>query len=238
MPPLASARASPALWLGLAVAACLLLPTAGAEITGEVRYELASPEEAEIEGTLNLTGEAASDLRERVDRDDDGEVGSLEAAGARSVLDERLQGETDAYTLDGANYTNEEVRVSTEGLKGPVEANTTLRLDVTIRAQTRTGSAPHVFAIHGPPTDLADDAEVTHVVVAPEGYRVAEAEGFAEVETCAARTDPGVMNASLELEAHEGACSRPNAMPAGGAAVVGTAIVAALAASRAGRRKA
>lgn len=206
---------------------------AGAAVEGEVRYDLVEPGETEIEADLELTGEEARELRDRVDRDDSGDVGALEAAGARSVLADRLEGPTETYTMDGNAYENDDASVDTDGLAGPVDSRAPLALAIEAEARVEPGSAPHVFAVHGLPGNLTDDANLTYVVNAPEGYAIADAEGFATVEACVARSEPGVDEASVELEARAEACERPVPAPGVGVAL---AIAAAAVVARGGRR--
>lgn len=217
--------------LVLAAVALVLVPSAGAGIAGEISYRLASVEEVDVEASLELTGEVAGDLRERADDDGDGEVSSLEAAGAEIVLDGRLEGETGAYTLDGNRYTNERVSVGSDGLAGPVDQDAGLELEITAEARASAGQRPHTFAVHGLPVELTETDEVVHEVRVPGGHRIAEAEGFALVEDCNARTEPGQANASLAFEAREGACERP--VPTGGSLpALLAALVAAFSVSR------
>lgn len=208
-------------------------PSAGAAVEGEVRYDLVELGEARIEAEVELTGEEARDLRDRADRDDSGDVGSLEAAGARGVIAERLEGPTEAYTMDGNAYENDDAGVDTEGLAGSVNASSPVSLVIEAEASVAPGSAPHTFAVHGLPGNLTDDPTVAYVVQTPEGYAIADAEGFATVEACEARSEPGVDEASVELEAQADACDRPAPAPGLG---VGLALAAAAVAARGGRR--
>lgn len=206
-----------------------LTPSAAAAIEGEVRVDLYALDEAGIEADLTLTDTEAEELRQRADHDDDGEVGSLEVAGAERALGDRFEGETEAYTLDGNSYRIGGASVDTEDLRG--EVNRSLPVAMTIEAEARVspGSAPHTFAIDGFPAGVPGETAVAHVVTAPGGYGVAETEGFAEEDTCQARTAPGTERASLELETGE-ACSQQT--PLGPAAGLLAGVAAAVSASR------
>ena len=208
-------------WLlaaGLAVTALVLIaPHAGAGVEGNASYDLTSLSEADIEAELVLTGEEADRLRERADHDDDGQVSTLEAAGARTVIDDRLQGPTEAYELDGTGYTNEAVSVSTDELSGPVDAEVPVQLDLQIEATADPDQAPHTFAVHGLPGNLTESSALTVAVHAPEGYVVAASEGFETMDPCRAEKPPAIDEAHLELEASSGDCSRP--IPAASAAM-------------------
>lgn len=193
--------------LGL-LAILAVSPSAGAAVEGEVRYDLGAPGEMRIEAEVTLTGEEAHDLRERVDRDDSGDVGALEAAGARSVLADRLEGPTEAYAIDGNGYENEDASVSTDGLEGSVNETSPLALTIEAEAHAATGEAPHTFVVHGLPANLTDDANLTYVVLAPEGYAIADTHGFATVDACQARSEPGVDEARVELVAQADGCER------------------------------
>lgn len=223
--------ASPSLTLALAsvglLALLALAPSAGAEVEGEIGFDLVSLDEAEIEATLNLTGEEAHALRERADHDDDGHVSALEAAGARMVIDDRLEGPTEAYTLDDEGYENTAASVSTDGLEGPVDANETLRVEASIdaEAQARAPQAPHVFAVHGPPGNLTDEATLSVAVHAPEGYVIAEADGLEASDECRAHSSSSTGEARVQLVPEDEACPRP--VPAAGLAVALAGLAAA-----------
>lgn len=153
-------------------------------------------------------------------------MGALEAAGARQLLGEQLEGQTEAYTLDGTSYTIDEASVDTGRLAGHVDQAGPVGLTVGADASASAGSAPHTFAIHGLLTGISGETAVAHTVVPPEGYRLADEQGFAEHEDCQARTQPGTENASLELEARESACPQGTAGPGAGLALAGCLIAA------------
>lgn len=227
MPPCASARRI-ALGLALVGLALACLPTASAAVEGEVRFTMTSLEEATIEATLDLTGAQAEQVRDRADHDGDGEVGALEEAGAEQVLGDRLEGESDAYALDGTAYTVEAAGVDAEDLRGAVNRSSPVTLHVEAEARTRPGSAPHVFELDGLLAGVDGESKVAHAVTVPEGYRVGETTGIAEDDGCTARTEPGTTNASVELRRADGACPQGIAAPGLGVAIVAIAAVALL----------
>lgn len=193
-----------------ALAALALLGLASpaqAAIEGEVHVDLLSLEEATLEADLELTDEQADELRARADRDDDGEVGSLEAAGAGEVLADRFEGETEAYALDGNPYTVEGASVDTEDLQGDTNRSVPVGLTVEAEAHVSPGSAPHTFAVDGLLAGVSGETLVAHTVRAPGGYEIGDTDGFAQEGDCRASTDPGTEQASLTFETGD-ACSR------------------------------
>lgn len=217
--------------LACTVALLLAVPTAAAGIEGEVRFDLTSLEEAQVQAELNLTGAEADELRERADRDDDGEVGALEAAGAEEVLGDRFEGETEAYRLDGNAYEISSAGVDVDGLEGPTDRETPVALDVEAEASASAGSAPHTFAVRGQLTDVSGETAVAHTVLAPDGYRIAETDGFAQREDCRAHAGAGTENATATFERADDGCS--NGIPAPGfAAAVAGLVLASLATRR------
>lgn len=232
MPPRASARRI-VLGLALLLLAGACLPTASAAVEGEVRFTMTSLEEAGIEATLELIGAQAEDVRQRADHDGDGEVGALEEAGAEQVLGDRLEGDTDAYALDGTPYTVEAAGVDAEDLRGPANRSTPVTLHVEAEAQASPGEAPHTFELDGLLAGVDGESKVAHAVTVPEGYRVGETTGIAEDDGCTARTEPGTTNASVELSPADGAC--PQGIPAPGLGVAITAVAAVALVSRRAR---
>lgn len=214
------------------LASAVLVPGARAGVEGEVRFDLVGLEEAEIDARLTLDGEAAQRLREQVDDDGDGEVGELEAAGAGSVIVERVKGPTEAYTLDGHAYENALTTVRTDGLAGPANRTSPVTVELAPDARAEAGQPPHVFAVHGAPASLPGDAELAYTVRAPEGYVLADADGFVLEDACHARSPPGEANASVRLVPKAEACDRPIPAPGAGALAV-LAAAAALAERRA-----
>lgn len=226
MPPRVMARRL-ALLAALAALAAASLPTASAAVEGEIRVTMTSMSEADIQATLDLTGEQADELRARADHDGDGEVGALEEAGAEVALGDRFEGATGAYTLDGSPYTVHAAGVDAEGLRGPADTTSAITLHVDARATTNPGSGPHVFEISGPPSSLSGDTRLVHAVTVAQSHRVGETEGFAGDDGCRAWTAPGASNASVELVYDRGAC--PQGVPApGGAAVIGAVLLVAV----------
>lgn len=218
------------LTLGAALLGLLALvavsPDAAASVEGTVGFDLVALDEAEIEATVNLTGEQAREIRELADHDDDGEVSALEAAGARTVIDDRLQGPTEAYTLDGNGYENTQASVSTEGLKGPVDRDATVTVDISLEAETQAGAqAPHTFAVHGLPGNLTEDASLALAVQAPEGFVIAEADGLEPADECRATSSSSTGEARVRLVPEDEACPRPVPGPGLGLALAGLAIV-------------
>lgn len=212
--------------LALLALAAASLPTASAAVGGEIRVTMTSMSQAEIQATLDVTGEQADELRERADDDGDGEIDAVEETGAEMALGDRFEGPTGAYTLDGSPYTVHAAGVDAEGLRGPAEATSAVTLHVDARATTSPGSAPHVFEVSGPPSSLSGDTRLVHAVTVAQSHRVGETEGFAGDDGCRAWTAPGASNASVELAYDRGACPQGVAGP-GAAAAIGAALVVA-----------
>lgn len=220
------------LGLILLAGALLVLPSAQAGITGEAVYDLVSLEEAEIDVELELTGSTASQLRALADDDEDGQVSSLEAAGAEVVIGDRLEGPTDAYTLDGAAYTIERTSVAIDGLKGPVDNRDSLAVDLGLEASVQPGQGPHLFAVHGVPVDLGEDPRLSHRVLSPPDHVIVHAEGLSGEDPCQRASQPGTRNLTVELEAAQGECPRPIPAPSLASLLLGAGLAARLLATR------
>lgn len=223
--------------LALAAAGSLIaLPSAAAQLGGHLTYDLESLEEMRIEGPVNATGELAFELRNRTDRDDDGEVGALEAAGAAMAIEDELEGPAEGTRLDGETYTFEDVDVGIEGLEGPVDDRSPVEIDVEVEARVEPASgSSHVLELAEPFESLASEARIGVDLRAPEGYAIVDAEGLQAVSECHARSPPGPVRANVTLEARSEAC--PDAVPGLGAAGAALAVLAAGLATALNRRR-
>lgn len=211
-------------------------PAAGAQLEGSLTYDLESLEELGIEGQVTASGELAAELRNRTDRDDDGEVGVLEAAGAETVLADDLEGPTNATRVDGRASTVEDADVDLEGLAGPTDSRAPIDVDLELEVRVQPGAGPtHRLALSDPLEAVDGPARLGLDLHAPEGYRIVETEGLEPVLGCRARLDPGPIEATATLEAREGACQDP--IPSAGPAAVGLSLAAGALAALTRRRE-
>jgi hypothetical protein len=197
----------PRLALTVIVALVCLAGTGQAAVEGEVDVELHTLEEGALEAELTLTDAEADELRSRADRDDDGEVGSLEAAGAEQVLADRFEGSTDAYAIDGNPLDLQGAGVDADRLQGPVDRTEPVGLSLEADTRVSPGEAPHTFALEGTLTTVSGETRIAHTVRAPGGYAIGATEGFTAEDDCQARSPAGTDEASVTFEESE-ACSR------------------------------
>lgn len=215
-------------WLGLFALVLLVSASPGAaRVQGSMTLDLDSLEHAEVDVMATVADEPARGLRERADRDDDGRVEALEADGAALVLEDELQGPTQAYTLDARSSTNEDVDVELADLEGPTDRGGAI--EATIEVDVRlapAGEGNHTLMIVDPFPSVAPNASLGLRVKAPEGSVIAKASGPVETSRCQAHAPPGSPNATVVLSPEQGAC--PDPIPAWEVPTVVAAVLAAV----------